>query len=140
MNNLLARLSDPAKSGVYRTANERAIRDALSGSAHDVAAVGLGPGKDAMLTSIAKALAFPGWFGGNWDALEDCLSDLSWRKGGARVILFSDAISGDDLGVLLDVLGSVAESWRERSIPFYAVFVDPAGSLSLPALDDEKIR
>lgn len=33
--------------------------------------------KDA-LSEIAKSLMFPEHFGGNLDALEDCLTDLSW--------------------------------------------------------------
>ena len=135
---LLQRLSDPLKSGVYRASDDRDIRDALASGQHDVAAVTLGGGKDAMLESIAAALAFPVWFGRNWDALEDCLTDLSWRKGEARVILFSGALPGDDLGILADVLASAAEYWRERGRPFFAVFIDPAGNLSLPSLYKEK--
>ena len=57
MSKLLARLSDPAKSGVYRIAQECDIREALSGAAHEVVAVLLGPGKEEMLRSIAKSLA-----------------------------------------------------------------------------------
>ena len=37
-----------------------------------------------MLQRIASALGFPSWFGGNWDALFDCLADLSWQS--ARTI------------------------------------------------------
>lgn len=140
MSKLLARLSDPARSGVYRASHKRDLCDALSGSGHDLAAVVLPPGKDAMLAAIATALDFPDWFGGNWDALEECLTDLSWRKRTARVILFSRASAGDDLGVLLDVLASAAESWRERGVAFFAVFIDPARKLALPALYNEEAK
>jgi hypothetical protein len=131
-------MSDPAKSGVYRASHDRDIRDALAGSAHDLVPVALGAGKAAMLEAIARSLAFPDWFGGNWDALEDCLTDLSWRKAAARVILLSNAAPGDDLGILQDVLASAAEYWRERGGIFFAVFIDPAGTLGLPALYREK--
>nr|WP_245769263.1 barstar family protein [Streptomyces indicus] len=33
--------------------------------------------KAAFLTACATTLAFPSWFGRNWDALADCLSDLA---------------------------------------------------------------
>ena len=126
MSKLRERLSDPARSGVYRATHDRDIRDALSGTAHDLVAVRLGPGKDAVLAAIAAALGFPDWFGANWDALEDCLTDLSWRKAAPRVIIFTGAGEGDDLGILLDVLDSAAQYWRERGQPFFAVFLAPA--------------
>jgi hypothetical protein len=90
--------------------------------------------KDALLKNIAAALEFPAWFGHNWDALEDCLGDLSWRKAAGHVLLIENARPGDDLGILLDVLRSSAEFWATRGKPFFAVFVDPAGALALPEL------
>jgi hypothetical protein len=35
--------------------------------------------KTSFLGQMAEALAFPNWFGQNWDAFFDCLADLSWR-------------------------------------------------------------
>lgn len=32
--------------------------------------------KEALLSAIAEALVLPDYFGGNWDALEECLRDL----------------------------------------------------------------
>lgn len=33
--------------------------------------------KEALHQTLAQALAFPDWYGGNLDALFDCLTDLS---------------------------------------------------------------
>lgn len=135
---LRARLTDPARSGVYRSTHDRDICDVLSKGDVDLVPITLGRGKEVMLEAVAQALGFPDWFGGNWDALEDSLTDLSWRKQGARVLVISGAAAGDDLGILVDILSSAAEFWRERGQAFFAVFVDPAGNLTLPALYKEK--
>lgn len=143
MSKLLERLSDPARSGVYRVRHAEDVRDCLRGAPLDFAEATLPAGKDAMLSAIARALAFPDGFGANWDALEDCLADLSWRKGAGHVILFTGAddaaLRGADAGVLCEVLATVAEYWRERRRPFIAVFVDPQARLSLPALYRERV-
>jgi hypothetical protein len=131
---LLERLRDPVRSGVYRVARGDAIAEAM----RDAALIDL-EGGDA-LRAIARALRFPDWFGGNWDALEDCLGDLSWRPGDAHVLVFRNwqALGGDDLGVLIDVLRSSAEFWSGRGRPFFAVFVDPEQKLALPPLHRER--
>ena len=136
MSKLLQRLGDASKSGVYRAPHDRDITDALRGSALQIARIGLaGVGaKDALLARIAGALEFPQWFGGNWDALEDCLSDLSWSKSAGHVLLIDGAegLPADECGILIDILASAASSWKERGRPFFAVFV--GGAAQLPEL------
>jgi hypothetical protein len=132
---LRERLNDPALSGVYRVSDDRDIRAALAAAKQDVAVVKLGRGKDAIVAGIANALEFPDWFGGNWDALEDCLTDLSWREDASRLIFLQGAVPDDDLGILVDVLSSAAEFWRDQRRPFVAVFTDPDKALNLPDLD-----
>ena len=85
------------------------------------------------IAAIAKALDFPGWFGGNWDALEDCLGDLSWREPPHRLVL-RNFTKSDELGILIDVLASAAQFWEEQGESFVAVFVDPRRKLDLPSL------
>jgi hypothetical protein len=34
--------------------------------------------KEKLLGLLSDALHFPNYFGGNWDALEECLNDLHW--------------------------------------------------------------
>jgi hypothetical protein len=136
MGKLLQRLSDASKSGVYRAAHGRDVVEALRGGDLALARVDLNGagGKEALLERIAAALAFPAWFGGNWDALEDCLCDLSWSKAAGHVLLLENAadLPAGDRGLLLEVLAAAAEFWAGRGRPFFAVLVgeDPA----LPAL------
>ena len=137
MSKLLQRLQDPVRSGVYRTGGSSEISDATRGSGLDV--VKIDPLHDkGLLAAMAQALAFPDWFGNNWDALEDCLSDLSWRKADGHVLVFENAAASDELGILIDVLRSCAEFWSGRGKPFFAVFVDPQRRLALPELFREK--
>ncbi|MDX1375245.1 MAG: barstar family protein [Burkholderiales bacterium] len=129
-----------ARSGLYRTSGTRTppaeagldvVRVSLAGAAH----------KAALLERFAAALAFPDWFGANWDALEDCLSDLSWREDRDRLLLIEGfeplaASAGDDFRVLLDLLREVAEHWAAQGRAFRVVFVDPGHRLALPSWRD----
>lgn len=133
MSKLLERLRDPVRSGVYRVTGSGAIDEVI----RDAAQIDLKEGN--ALRAIAQALRFPDWFGGNWDALEDCLGDLSWRPGEGHVLVFRNwqAVPGDDFGALVDVLRSSAEYWSGRGKPFFAVLVDPERKLALPPLHRE---
>jgi len=133
MGKLLERLKDPVRSGVYRVERVDEVLDATKGSELQLARISHAE-KSELMKNLAKALEFPDWFGQNWDALEDCLTDLSWRDAPGTVLLFENAKRGDELGVLIDILRSSAEWWAGRGKPFFAVFVDPAGSLQLPEL------
>jgi len=141
MAKLLQRLKDAAKSGVYRVSRADAVEDALRGSQLGVARITLREvtEKPALLRRIAASLAFPTWFGENWDALEDCLTDLSWREGEGNVLVLEDfqALPADDLGVLIDVMRTAAKFWAGRGKPFFAVFVDPERALALASLYQE---
>ena len=132
----MQRLSDASKSGVYRTSRTDEILDAARGSALQVSRIELAgvTNKDALMQRVALAMAFPRWFGANWDALEDCLADLSWSKARGHVLLIEGAadLPADERGILVDILASAAAAWAERKRPFFAVFL--AGSPNLPEL------
>src|SRR5262245_37236671 len=76
--------------------------------------------KAALLKELARALAFPAHFGRNWDALEDCLTDLGWLPAEAGSLLaFSDAdalLAGheDDYATLIDLLESAGRAWATQ--------------------------
>jgi hypothetical protein len=130
---LIQRLQDPSRSGVYRVSRVDEVEDAVQGSHLALVRVAFAD-KAALLDNMASALGFPDWFGHNWDALEDCLTDLSWRDAPGTVLLIESPHAGDDLGVLVDILRSSAEFWAGRGKPFFALFVDPERALPLPEL------
>jgi hypothetical protein len=132
MGKLLERLKDASRSGVYRVRSDGPVLDALREgglSATKILLEGAATKAD-VLERIARSLQFPEWFGGNWDALEDCLTEVH----GYLLFYGFQGIAADDLGVLLDVLASSAEFWAEQGEPFFAIFVDPAGSLGIDNL------
>lgn len=131
MSKLLQRLSDAKRSGVYRASQPASIIEVAKGSALDVVQIDL---RDGVFESMARALDFPDWFGRNWDALEDCLGDLTWRRDAGRVLLLCNSPDGSELGTLVDVLDTVARYWAKQDKGFFAVFIDPVRKLKLPDL------
>lgn len=90
----------------------------------DLAACG---DKTSFLGRMAEALAFPDWFGQNWDAFFDCLADLSWRPARGYVLLLEHADTmrhdaPEALDTALAILGDAASAWEARGVPF-RVFV-----------------
>ena len=69
--------------------------------------------KQKLLAILADKLHFPGYFGGNWDALEECLGDLSWLPAGQGVVIVHDDLpfgpGGENRGIYQSVLASVAQ-------------------------------
>jgi len=86
--------------------------------------------KDVALDRIAQALDFPDWFGRNWDALADCLSDLEWLEPADGYVLALDNIqelreaAPDDYATLIEVFDDVASAWREHAVPFWCFLVE----------------
>ena len=70
--------------------------------------------RDQLFTALQQELGFPSYFGRNWDALYDCLGDLSWIAN-SRVILAHKAIPNLDaiaLGVYFHVLADCVTDWK----------------------------
>ena len=89
--------------------------------------------KKQFFAACKKALKLPSYFGGNWDALADCVRDLNWLKSKGYVLHLAGAAqfakaAGDDYQTALAVLGEAAEFWQGRDTPF-VVLVDGAAKL-----------
>lgn len=142
-DDLLEILHDSAKSGAYRLSLPL---DMLGAAARheefhfvevDCAEV---YDKDTLIAALAEALKFPDWFGGNWDALEDCLMDLTWIDAPGYVLVLKDCDAimeenPDDFTTALEVFDGAAGDRHEIERAFW-VFVGCAdsGEFELPLL------
>jgi hypothetical protein len=89
-----------------------------------------------LFDEFAAALQFPYYFGENWNALLECVTDLEWLADGACVLLILNATQllenepEETLAVFFDTVGVAAEEWTpsenaslERpGRPFHIVF------------------
>lgn len=70
--------------------------------------------REALFEALSPALALPDYFGRNWDALSDCLRDLSWIKHRRVLILHEDVPMQrqDERSTYLDVLADAVRDWK----------------------------
>jgi len=81
-----------------------------------------------VLARFQEVLKFPDWFGGNWDALNDCLTDLSWREAAGYLLVIEKpgdfrAEGDDDFDTLISILSDASASWSGLGVPFWAFLV-----------------
>jgi len=82
-----------------------------------------GAGSEQQLFDVlAEKLRFPDYFGQNWDALEECLRDLSWLPKEQPIVIVHDDLplnaNDSSRATYLDLLISVVKHWQaigERS-------------------------
>lgn len=139
-----ARLAQPAQAGVYHLPQGGTVELALAAKQLDFWWISVdlshARSKEDLLTILAQGLNFPSWFGNNWDALADCLTDLSWHPAEGYVLVLEQADSlraaaEADFLTLLAILSDVAEYWRHEGLAFWS-FVELAadGIALLPNL------
>src|SRR5262245_26518729 len=85
------------------------------------------PGR--FLRAIGKPLRFPGYYGANWNALEECLNDFSWIHERVIVLVHDNVpqLSSDQLGIYLDILAVAICNWKRMAAhELVAIFPDAA--------------
>ena len=80
--------------------------------------------KNDVLISFAKTLYFPNNFGMNWDALKDCLIDLSWISASGYVIIITGLEefkenNFDEYRTLIEILEYCVFEWVNRNKEYY---------------------
>jgi len=62
--------------------------------------------RDALFEALSRAIPLPDYFGRNWDALDECLSDLSFVTADVIELVHLDvpALPASDLRTYLDIL------------------------------------
>ena len=123
-------LADPALAGVYVVEAAGASDFLAAAMALDFAAVTVNLAgcseRDEALERIGAALKFPSWFGRNWDALADCLADMSWWPAAGYLVLIEhpDAwreAEPESFDTLLEIIEEASQAWAEAQKPFWAL-------------------
>lgn len=102
------------------------VSGSVSYDTEDVFLVKLDPNinnTDDLFNSLYYMLWFPGYFGFNWNALEDCLRDFEWIDENHMVIVHKNlpGIPFDDLKIYLEILRDIVIFWRGRTEKYFDV-------------------
>lgn len=88
-------------------------------------------GKEKLLGVLAGKLRFPGYFGHNWDALDECLRDLSWLGSRERVVIVHEgrpfSPASPNMATYLAILADAVAAHRPGGSPPILDVVFPAG-------------
>ncbi len=81
-------------------------------------------------TEIARQLAFPAYFGKNWDAVYDCLTDLNWLPAEGYVLIFDGfgalaRTAPDQWQIGRKVLAEACQFWQPLRTPMFVLLVGP---------------
>jgi len=116
-----SKLVETGASGVYRchsTLSEATLGAAAQrGMRVEKVALTGARDKNAFLNAVAKVLAFPEYFGHNWDAFYDCLVDLEHDKGEGLLLLLRDAsgfarAQAEEFAAAVDALQDATDFWE----------------------------
>jgi RNAse (barnase) inhibitor barstar len=116
---------DPAELMAIRQASERLGFTLFSVNADQLSS------KASLLDTLSQVMAFPAYFGRNWDALEECINDLSWWDSQGFILLFANTdkfinSSPGDFDKFVRIAADASESWGAEGIPFHVIFTGSA--------------
>ena len=88
-----------------------------------------------LIKAIADAAKFPDYFGMNWDALDECLHDLSWIPTRQLALVHEDLPLRQherDVATYLKILRNAVEYWCARDANRLAVFFPTGLDVAAP--------
>lgn len=124
-------LNDLQRCGPYRLAVNRLEGIKTIAAANGWPLVEIAPGDAATpaewLQVLARSLGFPAHFGGNFDALYDCLCDREAMPQAACILVLPNvaALGEDGTDTLIAVLQAAADEWRDQGRHLWALFTAP---------------
>lgn len=87
--------------------------------------------KAGLLGEFARVLDFPSYFGKNWDAFEDCLTDLQWLPAPGYLFIVTDAEQvlpdhDEEYEIFIQILEESGKVWGTEQdvrpeIPFHVL-------------------
>ena len=132
-------LMDAAQAGLYYlpTSQQPRLQEMATNAGLKLLTASLGNGKDSRetLRQLGKACHFPKWYGVNFDALHDCLTDPDWQAGESLVLQISglDSLKKNDplaCSTLLEVLKSAASIRSAGKNPLWILLTSPATNVA----------
>jgi hypothetical protein len=146
MTTLRTVLTDPVAAGLYQVSG----RVPLATLRRQIEQAGVWPAvldgdaitdKPSLLRACADVLAFPAYFGHNWDALADCLTDLAWLPAPGYAIVYDHPAplirhAPADWAVAQEIFRDAAAYWRAANKPLAVLLRRAAGlTPAIPRLD-----
>lgn len=119
-------------AGVYCSDDEsaRAMFQAGPAAGFNVYRIDLGRARkeDDLHRILGKGLHFPDWYGHNWDALADCLTDMSWNEADGYLLILQSAgtLATNDpqaLTTLISVLQETVKVWKTEKVAFWVLMI-----------------
>jgi RNAse (barnase) inhibitor barstar len=120
MNNILKILPTNIKQNIHKTVEQIAAQAGTKVFYLDGKKINT---KETFLKQAAEAMEFPAYFGANWDAFDECITDLTWCPAQRYVILYDHAdifaqAEPTQYQIALDIFNSAKEYWEANNIPF----------------------
>jgi RNAse (barnase) inhibitor barstar len=83
-----------------------------------------------LMAEFALVLRFPTYFGKNWDALSDCLTDLSWLDDTrSHFVVAIDHWDYCASPILQEILQETVTLWADSETPLYVLLRSEEGNI-----------
>ncbi|MFW5659620.1 MAG: barstar family protein [Bacteroidota bacterium] len=92
--------------------------------------------KTDLLKQLQSGFDLPDYFGHNWDALEDCLTDLNWVAEKEVWLIHNAQLALEDheLETYLSILKDVGKHWQQNEAHNFTVILPSSLEGKLPEL------
>ena len=132
MNDLISVLTGERAPGLYRLATPISVDEvAARCQEHECQLIDLDgsaiSNKAEFLQACAKAMQFPEYFGNNWDAFEDCFTDLLDASANPLIVLYAQPetfieTDPEQWKLAINILQSAVEYGENAGTSLYILF------------------